>query len=146
MFFALVAIAIIATASAIYVFYFMPVGLSSGETAGRLQSIYSRTVFILNFMSDDMTALANRSIEPETFWTRMADLKNSMTSLRTELTEMKAVAYPTYTQSIDLLDQGLQSYIDALGYAHDLNFNQTSQYLQQGTEYITRSKNALPKT
>jgi hypothetical protein len=74
----------------------------------------------------------------------MVDLKSDITSLRIELTEMRPVAFPTYTQSIDLLDRGLQSYVDALDSAFNLNFNQTSQYLQQGTEYITRSKNSLP--
>jgi hypothetical protein len=143
-FFLFIAITIIATASAIYIFFYMPVGLSSAETANRLQSIYSRTVFILNFMSDDMIALANRSITPETFWTRMTDLKTSMTALRTELTEVRKIAFPAYVQSIDLLDRGLQSYVDALSYAHDLNFNQTRTYLLQGTDYVTRSQNALP--
>ena len=145
MFFILVAIAIVATASAVYVFFFLPHGLSSAETAGRLESIYSRTMGILDLMSDDMGSLISRNITVTIFTSRMVDLKNDMTSLGTELTEMKAVAYPTYTQSIDLLDRGLQSYIDALDYAFNLNFNQTSQSLQQGTEYVNRSKNALPK-
>ncbi len=76
----------------------------------------------------------------------MANLKTGMTALRTELTEMRNVAFPTYTRSIDLLDLGIQWYIDALDYAQNLEFNRISQFLQWGTDDIIQSTYALPKS
>jgi hypothetical protein len=95
-------------------------------------------------MSDDMKELVDRNITATTFSTRMDDLKGDMLAVRADLTELKKVALPTYVESINLLDRGLQAYSDAIDYAHDLNFNQTSIYLGQGTEYVNRSKVALP--
>jgi len=144
-FFVLVAIAIIATGSAVYVYFFLPKTLSSAETAGKLSSLYSRASGILELMSEDMKNLANGTISVTTFTTRMDTKKNDMTVLRTELLELKNVAYPTYAMSINLLDMGLQAYIAALGHAYDLNFNLTTQSIEQGTSYIAQSKNALPQ-
>jgi hypothetical protein len=144
MFFALVTITIVAGSSAVYVYFFLPQTLSSAETARRMNSIYSRTVGILDFMSDDMKELVDRNITATIFSTRMDDLKGDMLAVRADLTELKKVALPTYVESINLLDRGLQAYSDAIDYAHDLNFNQTSIYLGQGTEYVNRSKVALP--
>ena len=144
MFFALVTIAIVAGLSAVYVYFFLPQTLSSAETARRMNSIYSRTVGILDFMSDDMKELVDRNITATIFSTRMDDLKGDMLAVRADLTELKKVALHTYVESINLLDRGLQAYSDAIDYAHDLNFNQTSIYLGQGTEYVNRSKVALP--
>ena len=146
LFFLFVAIAIVATVSVVYVLFFMTSGLSSAQTAGRLNSIYSRTQVILGNMSDDITALANHSIDNSTFIIRTANLKTGMTALRTELTEMRNVAFPTYKRSIDLLDLGIQWYIDALDYAQNLEFNRISQFLQWGTDDIIQSTYALPKS
>lgn len=145
MFFAFVAIAIIAGSSAIYIFFILPQPLTSAETAGRLASLYSRASGILDLMSVDMKYLANSTISVTTFSTRMETKKNDMTVLRVELLELKNVAFPTYALSVNLLDMGLQAYIEALDYAYDLNFNLTAQSIQQGTSYISQSKNALPQ-
>jgi hypothetical protein len=75
----------------------------------------------------------------------MDDLKGDMLAVRADLTELKKVAFSTYIESINLLDLGLQAYSDAIDYAHDLNFNQTSIYLEQGTDFVNRSKVALPQ-
>jgi len=144
MFFALVTIAVVAGSSAVYVYFFLPQTLTSAETARRLNSIYSRAVGILDFMSDDMKELVDRNITATMFSTRMDDLKGDMLAVKADLTELKKVPFPTYVESINLLDRGLQAYGDAIDYAHDLNFNQTSVYLEQGTEYVNRSKVALP--
>jgi hypothetical protein len=144
MFFALVTIAVVAGSSAVYVYFFLPQTLTSAETARRLNSIYSRAVGILDFMSDDMKELVDRNITATIFSTRMDDLKGDMLAVKADLTELKKVTFPTYVESINLLDRGLQAYGDAIDYAHDLNFNQTSVYLEQGTEYVNRSKVALP--
>jgi hypothetical protein len=144
MFFSLVTIAIVAGSSAIYVYFFLPQTLSSAETARRMEGIYSRTIGILDFMSGDMQELVDRNITATVFSTRMDDLKADMLDVRAGLTELKKVALSTYVESINLLDRGLQAYGDAIDYAHDLNFNQTSNYLEQGTEYVNRSKTALP--
>jgi hypothetical protein len=127
-----------------YFLAFLPFTMSNAETSGRIYSFYSRTAGILDQMSGDVTAYFNHSIDDSTFMFRIITLKNNMTALRTELTEMRAVAFPTYARSIDLLDSGLQSYINALNSAVELNFEQTSQNVQQGTQYIKQSKNTLP--
>ncbi|MBS7615144.1 hypothetical protein KEJ18_05375 [Candidatus Bathyarchaeota archaeon] len=145
MFFFFVAIAIITGSLAIYFYIFAPKTLTSAETAAKLESLYSRASGILELMSVDMMNLINGTITATTFSNRMDAKRNDMLVLRTELSELKNVAYPTYALSINLLDLGLQSYIEALGYAHDLNFNLTAQAIQEGTEYILQSKNALPQ-
>jgi len=145
MFFSLVTIAIVAGSSAVYVYFFLPKTLSSAETAGRLASLYSRAKGILSLMSDDMKYLANRTISATTFIQWMESEKGDMTVLRVELLELKNVAFPTYALSVNLLDMGLQAYIEALGHAYDLNFNLTAQSIQQGTIYVNQSKNALPQ-
>ena len=144
LFFVLVTIAIVAGSLAIYVYFFLPHTLSSAETAGKLSSLYSRARGILDLMSDDMKLLANSTISVTTFSQRMDTKKSDMTVLRVELLELKNVAYPTYALSINLLDMGLQKFINALGYAHDLNFTMTTSSLTDGTSYIAQSKNALP--
>lgn len=145
MFLVLVAIAIIAVSLAIYVYFFLPKTLSSAETAGKIASLYSRASGILELMSVDMLDVANGTISVTNFTTRMVTKQNDMTALRTELLDLKDVAYPTYAMSINLLDMGLQAYITALGHAFNLNFDQTIQYIEQGTSYIAQSKNALPQ-
>jgi hypothetical protein len=142
-FFIVVAIAIVATASAVYVFFFLPQGLSSADTAGRLNSLYSQTHAILGNMSDYIKDYSNHSINNSTFTTQIADLETKMTALRTDLTELKKVAFPTYVRSIDLLDQGLQWYADALGCAKNFEFDKTSLFLEFGTEDIIQSTYVL---
>ncbi|MEM2110606.1 MAG: hypothetical protein QXX08_01870 [Candidatus Bathyarchaeia archaeon] len=145
MFFFFVAIAIIAGSLAVYFYFFSPKTLTSAETAAKLESLYSRASGILELMSIDMMNLINGTITATTFSNRMEAKRNDMLVLRTELSELKNVAYPTYALSINLLDLGLQSYIKALEYAHDLNFNLAAQAIQEGTNYIIQSKNALPQ-
>ena len=140
----LLSFAIVAAMFGGYLLSFFPFTMSSAETAGRLYSFYSRTTSILDLMSSYVMEYFNHSIDDLTFMYRISILINNVTTLRTELTEMKAVAFPTYEQSINFLDSGLQSYINALDYAYDLNFEQASQSAQQGTEYIKQSRNALP--
>jgi hypothetical protein len=144
LFFLFLMVAIVVTAFAVYVIFFLPSGLSSTETATRLNSIYSRTQVILSNMSDNIQDYS-QGIDNSTYLTRMINLKNDMTALRTELTEIRKVAFPTYTRSIDLLDLGLQWYIDGLDYAQRFNFNSASQCLQWGTEDIIQSTYVLPK-
>jgi hypothetical protein len=144
MFFAFVTIAIIAGSSAIYVYFFLPQPLTSAETARRLNSLYSRTANILNYMSDDMQAWANHTITNATFSNRMSDLKSDMLNVRADLTELRKVAFPTYIESIDLLDSGLVACGYALDYAHDFNFNQTLTYSEQAIEYLLRSARVMP--
>jgi hypothetical protein len=145
LFFLVLTIAIVVIASVVYVVFFLPSGLSSSETASRLNNIYSQTQIILSNMSDNINDY-NQGIDNLTFSTRMVNLKNDMVALRTELTEIRKVAFPTYTRSIDLLDLGLQWYIDALDYAQRFNFNSASQCLQWGTEDIIQSTYVLPKS
>ncbi len=145
LFFFFVAIAIVAGSLAVYFYFFAPKPLSSAETAAKLESLYSRASGILELMGVDMMNLVNGTISATTFSNRMEAKRNDILVLRTELSELKNVAYPTYAKSINLLDLGLQSYIEALGYARDLNFNLTTQAIQEGTEYIIQSKNALPQ-
>jgi hypothetical protein len=143
-FFILVAIAIVATASAVYVFFFLPKGLSSAETAVNLSSLYSRTSVIMDNMSDDIKAYSNQSIDNSTFISRITSLETKMTALRTDLTELRKVAFPNYTRSIDLLDQGLQWYADAMGSAQNFDFKKTLQFNEWGTDDVFQSTNALP--
>ena len=145
MFFVLVAIAIIAVSLAIYVYFFLPKTLSSAETADKLSSLNSRARGILLLMADDMLNWANGTITTTTFTTRMITKKSDMTNLRNELLDLKNVADPSYAMSINLLDMGYQDYITALGYAFNLDFNLTSQYIVRGTNYLTQAENAIPK-
>ena len=92
-----------------------------------------------------MRSLVDGTISATVFSNRMDTKQNDMSVLRAELLELKNVAYPTYAVSISLLDMGLQEYIRALGYAHDLLFNMTSQSIEQGTSYVNQSRNALPQ-
>jgi len=145
LFFFSVAIAIIAGSLAVYFYFFLPKPLSSAETAEKLAIIYFRASDILKLMSLDVNDLLNGAISNGTFSYRMEFRLSDMEKLRVEVLELKNVAYPTYALSINLLDLGLQSYINALSYARDLDFNQTAQAVQVGTSYIIRSKNALPQ-
>jgi hypothetical protein len=142
-FFILVVIAAVAAASAVYVFFFLPHGLSSAETAGKLNSLYSRASVIMSNMSDYINDYINKSIDNSTFVTRIANLETEMTALRTDLTELRKVAFPTYIRSIDLLDQGLQWYTDALGYAQNFDFLNNSLFLKFGTEDVSQSTYVL---
>ncbi len=144
MFFSLLVIAIVAGSSAIFVYFFLPQPLTSAETARRLNSLYSRTANILNYMSDDMEEWANHVITNTTFSNRMSDLKSDMLNVRADLTELRKVAFPTYIESIDLLDSGLVACGYALDYAHDFNFNQTLTYSEQAIEYLLRSARVMP--
>ncbi len=146
MFLTLVAIAIIAGSTAIYVFFFLPQQLTSAETARRMEGIYSRATIIMGQMRSDIQEWGARNITNTVFSTRMDDLKADIVTVRADLTELKKVAFPTYVESIDFLNLGLLAYISALDYAHDLNFNQTLTYLDQGTEYVNRSMAALPES
>ena len=143
MFLALVAIAIIAGSTAIYVYFFLQ-PLTSAETAHRLNGIYTRTANILSYMSDDMQSWSDHTISNSTFTTRMSDLKTDMTNVRADLTALRRIAYPTYIESIDLLDSGLVACGYALDYAHDYNFNQTLTYSEQAIEYLLRSARVMP--
>jgi hypothetical protein len=134
-----VAIAIVAAASAVYVFFFFPHGLSSAETAENLSSLYSRTQVILSNMSDDIKEYSNQSIGNSTFTTRMTNLQTKMTALTTDLTELRNVAFPTYTRSIDLLDQGLQWYTDAMGSAQHFDFTNALRFMGWGEEDVSQS-------
>jgi hypothetical protein len=142
-FFILVAVAIVATASAVYVFLSLPHGLSSAETAGKLNNLYSRTRVILGNMSDYIKDYVNQGISNSTFKTLIANLETNVTALRTDLTELRKVAFPTYMRSIDLLDQGLQWYTYALGCAQNFEFDKTSLYLEYGTEDLIQSTYVL---
>jgi hypothetical protein len=141
-FFALVAIAIVATASAVYVFFFLPQGLSRADTAGRLSKLYSRTDVILGNMSDYIRDYAN-GMSNSTFKTLMANLEINITALRTDLAVLRKVAFPTYIRSIDLLDQGLQWYTSALGSAQNFDFKSTSQFIGFGTDDVVQSEYVL---
>lgn len=141
-FFALVAIAIIAGSSAVWIFFLQP--LPSAETAHRLNGLFTRTASILQYMSDDMNSWANGTISNSTFTTRMSDLREDVITVRADLAALKSIAYPTYIESIELLDSGLVACGYALDYAHDFNFNQTLTYSEQAVEYLLRSARVMP--
>jgi hypothetical protein len=97
-------------------------------------------------MSADINEYISQIINNVTFTARMANLKTDMVALKTELIGIRNVAFPTYTRSIDLLDLGLQWYIDALDYAQRFDFSSTSRFLQWGTEDVVQSTYAMPKS
>jgi hypothetical protein len=143
-FFTLVGIAIVSAASAVYVFFFFSVGLSSADTARSLGTICNQTVVIVGNMNDYINDYSKQGISNSTFKALMVNLEPNMTALRTGLAELRNVAFPTYIRSIDLLDQGLQWLTDASGAAQNFDFNSASLFIEFGQQDIVQSEYVLP--
>lgn len=139
----LIATIVFASIAVYYKFFYSPY-LTAAETAGRIESIYNRASVILGLVADDMRAYIAGNISQATFTTRITSRRTDMMSLRTEVTELRVTANRAFLPCIDLLDRGLQSYVTALDYASEFNLDSTRQYLEEGTNYINQSRDALP--
>gem|GEM_PF-3658506 len=124
--------------------YTPPQGLSASQTGNRIGDISSRISVLLSESGTLADKVGVGELSLDTFAEEMGRIKKELTALQIEVAELEEDAHPDFLEAIRHFKQGLNYYIEAYGYAENLELDKASEYIKLGTEETNKATEALP--
>jgi hypothetical protein len=119
-------------------------GLSASQTGNRIGDISSRISVLLSESGTLADKVGVGELSLDTFAEEMGRIKKELTALQIEVAELEEDAHPDFLEAIRHFKQGLNYYIEAYGYAENLELDKASEYIKLGTEETNKATEALP--